>query len=846
MSNAPICPCDRFVFPLAIANRPGLSSIAYRAGDFAAFRHALLLPRAGEVELLQWRPSAKQDLAVQMVEWWAYVADILTFYNERIANQNYLRTADLPESVNRLIRVLGYRPRPGIGAIGTLAALLAKQLPLQLPIGLQFQSKPGPGQQPQIFELDADTTINPPDATPVDFAPDPSLFDSSGDSSVLLAGAVSGIKQGDELLLLERGWAGGDDQNWALVVVSAVTQQKDAHGKINTRIAFDPPAPALPATAAVTDYRLLKSNQFARPWQFANPSVTLKSTSVDLDSIVRAIKVGDPVLFEIPGSALQLVSVSTYTEVVWYANASPATPASQPLPPTVPIPIPHSEITFTPAQPSFTPPLFLFTPLQFGFVPPQFIFLPPPPSKWPLDKLVVHYGWQDVGQLIATPASTLGTTAPSLAPTPPATFPPANSVPLMIEDANGFGESAFGSVAGSPPAQMQLSGLPDPAVDLTPPLRVLYGLMQVSRGKTVTNEILGSGDATQAGQEFVLQNSPLTYLLGASSISGQNYRSTLVVRVDGIAWQEAPSFYGQAPDAKVFVTREDENNQTHVMFGDAINGARLTSGVNNVVATYRFGSGAKSPPAGSLTVILQPQPNLKAVRNPVAVGGGADPDPPGQIRRYAPQSVLTFGRAISADDYETVAAQAPGVARARSYWVWDPDQQRALVTIYTGDDASAVTAARTAIALARDPNRPVAVKLATAIPVRLGMTLLFDPKYDADAVIAGVRSALLDPQTGQLGASLRIGQTIYNSQIYQACLSVPGAIAVHGLRFIVLRHFVPLTLNRFPGRFRIIPFPRPFGVSDGVSERHFPGVGRFFQLTDDNLTITPEAADNVG
>jgi hypothetical protein len=843
MSNASICPCDRFVFPRAITNRPGLDSIAYRAGDFTTFRHALLLPRAGEAELLQWSPSAKQDLAVQMVEWWAYLADILTFYNERIANQDYLRTADLPESVNRLIRVLGYRPRPGIGATGTLAALLSKQLPLQLPKGLQFQSKPGPGQQPQIFELDADTTINPPDAVSADPDPGSSLLqtDASGHSGVLLAGAVSGIKHGDELLLLERGWP-ADGTNWALAVVTAVTQQKDAHGTINTRIAFDPPAPVLPPDAVVTDYRLLKSNQFARPWQFADPSVTLQPGQVDLDSITRGIKVGDPVLFEIPGGSVGpfVVSVIGYTEVVWYANASSVTPGTQPAPPTVPIPIPHSEITFTPSQPVFftPPPIFLpFLPVSFA-------------PNVPLDQLEVRYGWQDVGQLIATPASTLSTTAPSLLATPPATFPPANSLPVMIEDANGFGESAFGSATGSPPTKLQLSGLPDPAADLTPPLRVLYGLMQVSRGKTVTNEILGSGDATQAGQEFVLKNSPLTYLLGASSISGQNYRSTLVIRVDGIAWQEVPSFYGQAPDAKVFVTREDENNQTHVMFGDAINGARLTSGVNNVVATYRFGSGAKSPPAGSLTVILQPQPNLKAVRNPVAVGGGADPDPPGQIRRYAPQSVLTFGRAISADDYETIAAQAPGVARARSYWAWDPGEQRALVTIYVGDDASAVTAARTAIALADDPNRPVAVKPATPIPVGLGMTLLIDPKYDAAAVIAGVRSALLDPQTGLLGASLRIGQTIYDSQIYQACLSVTGAIAVHGLQFIIVERFVPLILDRFSGSFRIFPFPRPFprpfGFSGGASESHFPGVGGFFQVTDDNLVIAPEAADNAG
>src|SRR5439155_1632864 len=90
-------------------------------------------------------------------------------------------------------------------------------------------------------------------------------------------------------------------------------------------------------------------------------------------------------------------------------------------------------------------------------------------------------------------------------------------------------------------------------------------------------------------------------------------------------------------------------------------------------------SGADAPEAGALTVIVDPLPDLKAIRNPVPVGGGADPDPPDHIRRYAPRSVLTFDRAVSGDDYETIAAQSPGVARARAYWAWSADEQRTVV-----------------------------------------------------------------------------------------------------------------------------------------------------------------------
>src|SRR6516162_4222085 len=93
-NTSAICPCGTVVHPIVIFNPPGLDAIAYRAGDYTAFRHALLQALNGERELTQpiddrvqriWRPDATGDLALQMMEWWAYLADVLTFYNERAA-----------------------------------------------------------------------------------------------------------------------------------------------------------------------------------------------------------------------------------------------------------------------------------------------------------------------------------------------------------------------------------------------------------------------------------------------------------------------------------------------------------------------------------------------------------------------------------------------------------------------------------------------------------------------------------------------------------------------------------------------------------------------------------------
>ena len=97
-----------------------------------------------------------------MLDWWAYIADVLTFYNERIANEDYLGTAQLDASVAHLVSLLGYRPRPGIGAVGTLAVIASGPGPLVVPTGLAVASKATPELESQTFETTDKTTFSQP------------------------------------------------------------------------------------------------------------------------------------------------------------------------------------------------------------------------------------------------------------------------------------------------------------------------------------------------------------------------------------------------------------------------------------------------------------------------------------------------------------------------------------------------------------------------------------------------------------------------------------------------------------------------------------------------------------
>ena len=379
------------------------------------------------------------------------------------------------------------------------------------------------------------------------------------------------------------------------------------------------------------------------------------------------------------------------------------------------------------------------------------------------------------------------------------------------------------------PTQLQIASMGStPPPTLMTPLRVLENVVSLTRGKTVDAEVLGVGNPSAAPQEFTLKKSPLTYLP-----VGDGYKSTLRVYVNGIEWTEVKSFYNQAPDATVFVTREDDEQKTHVAFGDWINGAGLTTGAQ-VTAYYRIESGAEKVEPGGISVISKPIAGVRGIRQPMAAGGGADPDPRDHIRHYAPKSVLTFGRAISADDYDAIAARAPGVTRVRSYFAWNAQEQRATVTLYVGDDVAAVTSARNALLLSADPNRPVSVLAATQVRTALLLAIRVEPGRILEDVVAQVKAALADPDTGLLGLRRTgVGESIYFSQISERSLSVPGVDAVTFALFFLERPDPVLG----PG-----PLP-PLNL--GQPPRINASAHEFFTLAPELMFIFPEVLTGV-
>src|SRR5262249_40510144 len=132
---------------------------------------------------------------------------VLTFYQERIANEGYLRTATERVSLIQLAGAIGYQLDPGLAATAALAFVVenAPGTPgkADVPAGTQVHSVPAQGQLPQVCETTAAiharaewTALRPQQekpqrlAEPTDRPADASTLTFAGTSLALQPGAL--------------------------------------------------------------------------------------------------------------------------------------------------------------------------------------------------------------------------------------------------------------------------------------------------------------------------------------------------------------------------------------------------------------------------------------------------------------------------------------------------------------------------------------------------------------------------------------------------------------------------------------------------------------------------------
>lgn len=234
--------------PATVENRPGLSAIAYRAGTHSQFKETLLarLTASGQPALNGLTARDDDDFSIALLDAWATVGDVLTFYQERIANEAYLRTATERLSVLELARLINYQLSPGVAAStylaftmedapgalgqilspGTSAQVSPPQLPpVTLDVGTKVQSIPGPGEVAQTFET-VEKIQARPEWNALQARIRNLIYPATGDTSIYLKGVANNLNTGDTLLFVGEERLGNRDSNvWEAVRIKAIEVQ---------------------------------------------------------------------------------------------------------------------------------------------------------------------------------------------------------------------------------------------------------------------------------------------------------------------------------------------------------------------------------------------------------------------------------------------------------------------------------------------------------------------------------------------------------------------------------------------------------------------------------------------
>ena len=559
-----------------------------------------------------WHAGVAGDYQTMFVELWAYLADVLTFYQERIANEAFMGTAALTDSVRRLAELVDSQPSPGAGATGLVSYTVARGQTTTVAAGLRVGSRATPTAPAVTFETaTALTALGDYSAMPVaanafvdQFAP---LSGTAIIRQIVLAGTALGLRIGDFVVAVCNERLGAlevarafrlqsvsvdrssgtttiawsefvpttYDETRVPVSLYALSVTAGVFGNSAPAYAGLPPAltspsatspPYAPPYADNWDQQTDPAAWVGYPGSSIPPTPAVPANALDLDGVYDAVRASP----EIPGWAVVVTGDTLPTAGVTTQNLTPSATAM----------LFHVTAAKAVSRTGYTlnarvTRLSLGTSEQI------------PSRIFPIRATTVFAGTSAlVVQSLPLPVGGTSITLTGVFDQ----LQPGQTV-IIQGPLNIGGQLAAESHVLAGPPQVNAT-LGTTVIALTTPLAnqyvaagtvVLGNVVAVTQGETVRDEQLGNGAGTPY-QSFVLKKTPLTYLPSTNSAGLTAVADTLTVTVNGVAWTEVQSLLGQGADAQVFLTSTDDQQQTTVLFGDGINGAMPPTGVGNVHA----------------------------------------------------------------------------------------------------------------------------------------------------------------------------------------------------------------------------------------------------------------------
>jgi photosystem II stability/assembly factor-like uncharacterized protein len=313
---------------------------------------------------------------------------------------------------------------------------------------------------------------------------------------------------------------------------------------------------------------------------------------------------------------------------------------------------------------------------------------------------------------------------------------------------------------------------------------VVYGnVVQATHGQTVLNEVLGSVDQQQTYHRFQLKQKPLSYL--SADAAENNAPAQLTVMVNQVPWHRVPSFDDLKQGERAYVVRQDDRENTQIIFGNGSAGTPPPTGQEHITASYRFGSGSVGNlPPNSLTLLRTRPPAIQSVTNPVSATGGVDPEAADEACTNAARHIQTMQRVVSLIDYEQFARAFPGIGKVEVKKLWQGRTHLLLMTVAGQEetwgeaDSAAYQSLQDAIVAAVAPPAPI-ISILPYAPAYFQFEgrLLIAAEYalQYQDVVAEVLSELRDT----FGFNLRqLGQGVAAAELILLIQQVRGIVAV--------------------------------------------------------------------
>ena len=801
MSSPCVVPIN---FPALVTNPPSQPRIQYRIGRYSDFRASMFAALDRSPLLADWTHRDANDPAIALLEAASILGDILTFYQELYANEAWLGTAQWPQSITALLRLIGYRPAPGLGGAGFVAFEISGSSSVPVPSGFPFSTLLNGATAPADFETSAAITAVPALSRFTLYAPSTSVSVLAGasvfgaDAANLAASGVT-LKPNDRILLVA-------DANHALrqiAVVKSVTTVLD-----QTIITIQGTWQNGDIAGSVTAYKLGRT---FRAFGYNSPStqITVSTTGavtsdpVDTSISYTTLLAGFPLERTVNDLSTGITMLLDLEVSSWLHTTNVFSARTA-------LSITSGTDSVGPLQGGVTRVAFQSPPSSAGsgltYFIPEFV-----DRRTAVCHEVIGTGFPVTGPRQASVASPLlneldyigdgssyelldGRLVQFIAVNPDDTAARVEETTLTI-DRNTLGDGAIAvrplSLAPAL-AQFTLADFPLSGGSIV----VLGNVVPMTQGKTQAVAVLGNGDARQINQSFMIPKPPLTWL-GDESLTPPR-APQLTIRVNGIAWAPVDSLFPSGPKDQVYILREDYSGNTWLRFGDGVNGAVLPSGVGNVTALFRTGNAANGwRQSGNKPQANGRIANLTQVRVYDEVTGGTADEDPSHARQAAPGRVEELGRIVSLSDFEFEALAQPGVEKALALWDTQDNVPLVKVTALLSDGSAAqlaaVQAALTAANAARGANRtPVLVALASLQYVYVQAVIAIAPSYDTGAVLAAIQAALgvapadgsAPPDDGLFSVNSRdLGEPEYASRIEGTAQNVEGVISVEVTAF---------------------------------------------------------------